>query len=46
MSDVTQILQQIERGDPLAAEQLLPLAGLAWAWLLWRRVAAGSGTPA
>lgn len=25
MSDVTQILQQIEDGDPLAAEQLLPL---------------------
>jgi RNA polymerase sigma factor (TIGR02999 family) len=25
MSDVTQILQQIESGDPLAAEQLLPL---------------------
>ena len=25
MSDVTRILQQIERGDPLASEQLLPL---------------------
>jgi len=25
MSDVTQILQQIEQGDPVAAEQLLPL---------------------
>ena len=25
MSDVTQILQQIEDGDPSAAEQLLPL---------------------
>jgi RNA polymerase sigma factor (TIGR02999 family) len=25
MSDVTQILQQIEQGDPAAAEQLLPL---------------------
>ncbi len=25
MSDVTQILQQIESGDPSAAEELLPL---------------------
>jgi hypothetical protein len=25
MSDVTQILSQIEQGDPSAAEQLLPL---------------------
>lgn len=25
MSDVTQILQQIQRGDPAAAERLLPL---------------------
>ena len=25
MSDVTQILEQIEAGDPSAAEQLLPL---------------------
>jgi len=25
MTDVTQILSQIERGDPSAAEQLLPL---------------------
>ena len=26
MSDVTQILSQIEQGDPSAAEQLLPLS--------------------
>lgn len=25
MSDVTKVLNQIEQGDPIAAEQLLPL---------------------
>ena len=30
MSDVTQILNQIESGDPSAAEQLLPLVHEAY----------------
>ena len=39
MSDVTQILQQIEQGDPSAAEKLLPLVYQALRTLAARRLA-------
>lgn len=39
MSEMTQILSAVERGDPQAAEQLLPLVYAELRWLAARRLA-------